>query len=90
MDVVKANPIATERQQSIENYVAKPLQEKVMDGEKVQAELPDVFTIQKRSKQMLKEIPSATQRLVNPDEYPVYMTPKLAQLQENLVAEEKK
>jgi nicotinate phosphoribosyltransferase len=39
---------------------------------------------------MLKEIPSATQRLVNPDEYPVYMTPKLAQLQENLVAEEKK
>lgn len=90
MDVVKANPIATERQQSIENYDAKPLQEKVMDGEKVQAELPDVFTIQKRSKQMLKEIPSATQRLVNPDEYPVYMTPKLAQLQENLVAEEKK
>lgn len=90
MDVVKANPIATERQQSIENYDAKPLQEKVMDGEKVQAELPDVFTIQKRSKQMLKEIPSATQRLVNPDEYPVYMTPKLARLQENLVAEEKK
>ncbi|KAL3947125.1 nicotinate phosphoribosyltransferase [Lentilactobacillus hilgardii] len=90
MDVVKANPIATERQQSIENYDAKPLQEKVMDGEKVQAELPDVFTIQKRSKQMLKEIPSATQRLVNPDEYPVYMTLKLAQLQENLVAEEKK
>ncbi|MGP3640890.1 nicotinate phosphoribosyltransferase [Lentilactobacillus hilgardii] len=90
MDVIKANPIATERQQSIENYDAKPLQEKVMDGEKVQAELPDVFTIQKRSKQMLKEIPSATQRLVNPDEYPVYMTPKLAQLQENLVAEEKK
>ncbi|EEI20102.1 Nicotinate phosphoribosyltransferase [Lentilactobacillus hilgardii] len=90
MDVVKANPIATERQQSIENYDAKPLQEKVMDGEKVQAELPDVFTIQKRSKQMLKEIPSATQRLVNPDEYPVYMTLKLAQLQENLVVEEKK
>ncbi|MCP9333611.1 nicotinate phosphoribosyltransferase [Lentilactobacillus hilgardii] len=90
MDVVKANPIATERQQSIENYDAKPLQEKVMDGQKVQAELPDVFTIQKRSKQMLKEIPSATQRLVNPDEYPVYMTLKLAQLQENLVAEEKK
>ncbi|KAL3949573.1 nicotinate phosphoribosyltransferase [Lentilactobacillus hilgardii] len=90
MDVVKANPIATERQQSIENYDAKPLQEKVMDGEKVQAELPDVFTIQKRSKQMLKEIPSATQRLVNPDEYPVYMTLKLVQLQENLVAEEKK
>lgn len=90
MDVVKANPIAPERQQSIENYDAKPLQEKVMDGEKVQAELPDVFTIQKRSKQMLKEIPSATQRLVNPDEYPVYMTLKLAQLQEKLVAEEKK
>lgn len=90
MDVVKANPLATERHQSIENYEAKPLQESVMDGETVKVELPDVFAIQKHAKQMLKEIPAATQRLVNPDEYPVYMTPKLAQLQEKLVTEEKK
>jgi nicotinate phosphoribosyltransferase len=89
MDVVKANPIATERHQSIDQYDAKPLQEAVMDGTTVQADLPGVFDIQKYSKQMLQEIPAATQRLVNPDEYPVYMTPRLAQLQEELVAEEK-
>lgn len=90
MAVIKANPLATERQQSIENYDARPLQEAVLDGDQLKAELPDVFTIQKHAKQMLKEIPAATQRLVNPDEYPVYMTPKLAQLQEQLVSEEKK
>ncbi len=89
MNVVKANPLATERQQAIKDYDAKPLQVKVLDGNKLNIQLPDVFDIQKQSKTMLREIPVATQRLVNPDEYPVYMTPKLAALQEKLLAEDK-
>lgn len=83
--VVKANPLATKREQRIEKFDAKPLQNEVLAGSDLKMSFPSVFDIQKYSKQKLTEIPSATQRLVNPDEFPVYVTTKLAALQESLL-----
>lgn len=89
MEVIKADPLAVEREQSIDQYDAEPLQVPVLAGETVKADQPNVFAIQKRAKRMLKELPAAMQRLFNPDLYPVYMTPKLAELQEKLIEEDK-
>lgn len=83
--VVKANPLATQREQRIERFDAVPLQVQALDGPKLQTTLPGVFDIQKYSQQMLAQIPAATKRLINPDEFPVYVTTKLAALQESLV-----
>ncbi|ORN11988.1 nicotinate phosphoribosyltransferase [Lentilactobacillus parabuchneri] len=83
--VVKANPLATQREQRIEKFDAVPLQVQALDGPKLQTTLPGVFDIQKYSQQMLTQIPAATKRLINPDEFPVYVTTKLAALQESLV-----
>lgn len=83
--VVKANPLATKREQRIEKFDAKPLQNEVLAGTDLKMAFPSVFDIQKYSKQKLTEIPAATQRLVNPDEFPIYVTTKLAALQESLL-----
>jgi len=83
--VVKANPLATKREQRIEKFDAKPLQSEVLDGATLKMAFPGVFDIQAYSKQKLTEIPAATQRLINPDEFPVYVTTKLAGLQEQLL-----
>ncbi|KRL22639.1 nicotinate phosphoribosyltransferase [Lentilactobacillus kisonensis] len=90
LDVVKANPLATKRDQFIKDFDAVPLQEAVLDGDNLKADLPDVFAIQAHSKKMLAEIPSATKRLVNPDEFPVYVTHKLDQMQEQLLEKQGK
>ncbi|MBV0931017.1 nicotinate phosphoribosyltransferase [Lentilactobacillus sp. IMAU92037] len=90
LDVVKANPLVTKRDQFLTDFDAVPLQEAVLEGEKLKAELPDVFEIQKHSKVLLSELPSATQRLVNPDEFPVYVTHALDQMQEKLLEAEGK
>ncbi len=82
--VVKANPLATQREQRIERFDAVPLQVQALDGRKLQTTLPGVFDIQKYSQQMLAQIPAATKRLINPDEFPVYVTTKRAALQEKL------
>lgn len=60
-----------------------------MDATSLKTDLPAVFDIQKHSKEMLAEIPAATQRLVNPDEFPVYITQKLANLQDELLQRDK-
>ncbi|MCH4165594.1 MAG: nicotinate phosphoribosyltransferase [Lentilactobacillus diolivorans] len=89
IDVIKANPLATKRDHMIDDYDAVPLQEKILDATSLKTELPAVFDIQKYSKEMLAEIPAATQRLVNPDEFPVYITQKLANLQDELLQRDK-
>jgi nicotinate phosphoribosyltransferase len=90
LDVVKANPLATKRDQLIRDFDAVALQVPVLDGPKLKADLPDVFTIQKRGKQLLTELPSATERLTNPDEFPVYITHRLDQMQESLLEQQGK
>ena len=46
-----------------------------------------VRALQTASQHQLAELPRATQRLVNPDAYPVYMTAALSQLQSDLLSQ---
>ncbi|RRK10106.1 nicotinate phosphoribosyltransferase [Lactiplantibacillus garii] len=48
---------------------------------------PSVQAIQTTSQHQLAELPRATQRLINPDVYPVYMTAALSQLQTELLSQ---
>ena len=83
---VNANPLATQTQVTLRDFTAEPLLKPVFP----QAQEPlttDVFTIQKHMRSALSHLPEATQRLVNPDLYPVYLTPKLAALQQKLIDE---
>nr|WP_261674054.1 hypothetical protein [Oenococcus oeni] len=46
---------------------------------------PTVQQIKKVSQQSLSELPEETKRLKNPNKYPVYITEKLAKLQDELL-----
>lgn len=83
MDVINADPLATVTRDHVTDYDVRPLQE-VFDLQGEPREETDVFKIQAYSKAKLAELPAATQRLVNPDTYCVYITPQLAQLQIDL------
>ncbi len=83
--VVKANPLATSVSSELKNSMPSLCRFEALNGTDLKMKLPGVFDIQKYSKQKLTEIPTATQRLINPDEFPIYITTKLADLQEKLL-----
>jgi nicotinate phosphoribosyltransferase len=83
---VNANPLATQTRVTLADFTAKPLLQPVFTPGHT-ADVPtDVFAIQKYTRETLAALPEATQRLVNPDFYPVYLTPKLAEMQQKLIA----
>ena len=83
---VNANPLATQTRVTLADFTAKPLLQPVFAPGHT-ADVPtDVFAIQKYTRETLADLPEATQRLVNPDFYPVYLTPKLAEIQQKLIA----
>ena len=83
---VNANPLATQTRVTLADFTAKPLLQPVFAPGHT-ADVPtDVFAIQKYTRETLAALPEATQRLVNPDFYPVYLTPKLAEMQQKLIA----
>ena len=82
----KADPLATKLKGHLSNFTAVPLQKEAMDGTEVKTDLPGVFDIQKFSREQLALLPHSTKRLLNSDEYPVFVTPKLYNLQQELVA----
>ena len=83
---VNANPLATQTRVTLADFTAKPLLQPVFTPGHT-ADVPtDVFAIQKYTRETLADLPEATQRLVNPDFYPVYLTPKLAEMQQKLIA----
>ena len=85
LKVVNSNPTATNASQVLANFTAKPLLKTYLTaGQPVKVET-DVFKIQQTSRQLLAQLPEASKRLVNPDRYPVYLTAKLADLQEQLI-----
>ena len=88
MQVINADPLATQKDAYLTQVTARGLQQ-VFDLHTVREE-SDVFAIQAYSKQRLAELPAATKRLVNPDTYCVYITPELAKLQSDLIAQHKK
>ncbi|MDE3316655.1 nicotinate phosphoribosyltransferase [Lacticaseibacillus zeae] len=84
---VSANPLATHPQVTLSDFFARPLLKPAFNPGKELSVTTDVFAIQKYARQELAQLPEATQRLVNPDLYPVYLTPKLATLQQQLIDE---
>lgn len=85
LKVINANPQATNASQVLADFTAVPLLSDCLTPDKPAAVEQDVFKIQQYAKRQVAQLPAATQRLVNPDRYPVYLTAKLAQLQEELI-----
>lgn len=86
--VIELNPLATHPQQTLSAFSADELQQPVLTPTEMIDVETDCFAIQRSSQQRLAELPDATQRLVNPDHYPVYITQQLAKLQADLIAQQ--
>lgn len=86
LKVVNSNPQATNANKVLVNFTAQPLLQDCLTPEGPQKIESDVFKIQQHAKEAIGQLPEATKRLVNPDRYPVYLTAKLAKLQEELIA----
>ena len=82
---VSADPQVTHARVTLKNFTAEPLLATVLAPGHTSAVPTDVFAIQQHAREALTRLPEATQRLVNPDLYPVYLTPKLAALQQQLI-----
>ncbi|WP_203650699.1 nicotinate phosphoribosyltransferase [Secundilactobacillus yichangensis] len=83
LDAFDSNPLSVSKVQKLGNFDAVPLLRPV--DLKQHATRP--LDIQAFSKQSLAELPDETKRLTNPDTYHVYMTTKLAKLQDELIHE---
>ncbi|MBU7460080.1 MULTISPECIES: nicotinate phosphoribosyltransferase [Lactiplantibacillus] len=84
LTVVNSDPVSVEREQQLTNFEARPLLEPV---DLTTTSAVSVQAIQANMKARLAELPRATQRLVNPDSYPVYMTTTLSHLQSELLTQ---
>lgn len=84
--VINADPLATNDEIELSNFIAKPLQQEIV-GQNAQPIETNVMKLQASMKHQLAELPKATQRLINPDIYQVYLTPKLFKLQQQLIKE---
>ena len=82
LTVVNSDPLSVDRQQRLTRFEARPLLAPVDLSNTTS--IP-VTTIQATTQAKLAELPRTTQRLVNPDLYPVYMTTTLSQLQTSLL-----
>lgn len=82
LSVFNSNPLRVNQDHQLTDYDAEPLLQSVSLNV-----TPDdsVQSIQKFSQTKLAELPQATQRLINPDNYPVYMTAALNKLQTELL-----
>lgn len=83
---INADPLATDDEIELTDFVAKPLQLEVVGANASSIET-DVMKLQTSMKHQLAQLPKATQRLINPDVYQVYLTPKLFELQQRLIKE---
>ena len=84
LTVVNSNPLSVDCQQQLTDFDAHPLLKPI----DLTATTPiAVQTIRTTAQQRLAELPRTNQRLVNPDIYPVYMTPALSALQSSLLSE---
>lgn len=86
LTVTNVDPLSTFSQLTLTDFVAQPLQVPVVSKDAQPVET-DVLAIQERTQKQLAQLPAATKRLVNPDAYPVYISPKLAALQQELMKE---
>lgn len=80
--VFNSDPTSVNRQHQLTHFDAEPLLRPV---DLTTSRPIAVQTLQAASQAKLAELPTTTQRLVNPDIYPVYMTAALSQLQSELL-----
>lgn len=85
LKVVNANPQATRSSRVLTDFTAVPLLKNYLTPGQDSPVETDVFKIQHYSQAQLAQLPAATHRLVNPDRYPVYLTARLAELQQQLI-----
>lgn len=85
LEVVNADPEATNAATTIAGFKAVPLLKNYLTPDKAMEPEQDVFKIQQYAQAKLAELPSATKRLVNAANYPVYLTKRLSDLQEKLI-----
>lgn len=82
LTVFNSDPLSVDQQQRLSDFDAEPLLQPV----DLKTTTPTtVQAIRADSQTQLATLPAATQRLVNPDIYPVYMTAALGQLQTELL-----
>jgi len=85
ISVFNSNPSSINQVSKLTDFVAKPLLEDISLTDNIPL---SIQSIQISSQNKLSELPTATQRLINPDNYPVYMTENLYQLQTKLLNKE--
>ncbi len=84
ISVFNSNPSSVNHKYHLTRFDAKSLLKKVDLTDDAPLSLQ---AIQSDSQNKLDELPRATQRLINPDNYPVYMTETLNQIQADLLNE---
>lgn len=85
---INMDPMMTETEANLKDFDAVLLTQVVV-GPKAKSIETDTFKIQKHMFEKLAELPEETQRLLNPDRYPVYLTPALADLQAKMIKDHK-
>ncbi|MFV4916560.1 nicotinate phosphoribosyltransferase, partial [Lactobacillus delbrueckii subsp. allosunkii] len=85
---INMDPMMTETEANLKDFDAVLLTQVVV-GPKAKSIETDTFKIQKHMYEKLAELPEETQRLLNPDRYPVYLTPALADLQAKMIKDHK-
>ncbi|CAM3235416.1 nicotinate phosphoribosyltransferase [Lactiplantibacillus plajomi] len=79
--VFNSDPLSVDHAHTLSDFDARALLEPVT----IDTTAISVKTLRATSQRQLSELPRATQRLVNPDIYPVYMTAALSRLQAELL-----
>ncbi|ABJ56807.1 nicotinate phosphoribosyltransferase [Oenococcus oeni] len=85
MLVKSADPLDTKQNINLMDFDLETLQTNIFEKGKIVYSSPTVQQIKKVSQQSLSELPEETKRLKNPNKYPVYITEKLAKLQDELL-----
>ncbi|WP_283588614.1 nicotinate phosphoribosyltransferase [Limosilactobacillus viscerum] len=84
---ISADVHVTRNKVILTDFIAKPLLQQVLTPNKTATFEASPFVIQRFAKKNLAQLPAATQRLLNPDRFPVYLTKRLADLQQKLIDE---
>ena len=85
IEAINSDPNAVDVNVKLRNFTAQPLMQTMLKPGEKPTTNGGPFAIQHYVKEQLAYLPKTTRRLVNPSFYPVYLTPKLAQLQQKLI-----
>ncbi len=90
IEIINADPLSTDKRSTLKNFIVKRMPCNIFNKGKLVYKNPSVHNIKKHLDKKLKELPAETQRLKKPSFYPVYLTNKLAKVQEKFLRDNKK